>query len=318
LHAWGSFRAYRELRRIFSENSFQIVHTHGVGPGLVGRFAARRAGVPIIVHHVYASPRDDRDSLAKRWLRAGLERLAAYNCDCMVMVNREEHAEVVARRVMPPEHCLTIYSGVDLEAIDPKKRPHFREHFRARLGSSQDEFVVLYLGRLVHAKQPLLLADIAARLDALRPRKPWRLWVAGTGPAEQSLAEAVKARQVEHRVRLLGWQDDPLGVLHAADVVLLPSLAEGLPRALIEAQAAGLPAVASAIRGNREVITEGTGFLCATREAGSYAEALVRLIDSAELRQAQGQRARLHAEECFDATVSGRRVVEVYRSLLTS
>ena len=80
---------------------------------------------------------------------------------------------------------------------------------------------VLYLGRLVPSKQPHLLAEIAVRLDALRPHKPWRLWIAGSGPAEATLPEAIRSNQVTHRVRMLGWQDDPIGVVHAADCVLI-------------------------------------------------------------------------------------------------
>jgi glycosyltransferase involved in cell wall biosynthesis len=117
---------------------------------------------------------------------------------------------------------------------------------------------------------------------------------------------------------MLGWQDDPHGVLQAADVVLLPSIAEGLPRALIEAQAAGLPIVASAVRGNREVVIDGTGYLCPTGDVATYAHALVQLIDSPELRRAQGNAARAHAEAWFDTVATSRQVVAMYESLLTS
>jgi glycosyltransferase involved in cell wall biosynthesis len=211
-----------------------------------------------------------------------------------------------------------IYPGVDLKALHPDRKPHYRRHFRNRLGSSEDEFVVLYQGRLVPSKQPMMLAEIAARLDALRPHKPWRMWIAGAGPAEQALPEAIRQNQVTHRVRLLGWQDDPLGLVHAADAVVLPSSAEGLPRSLLEAQAAGIPTVASDVRGNREVVVEGTGFLCPLHDAAAYGQALVRLIDSPELRRAQATAAREHAEQSFDTRVNCRQIVNLYEALLTS
>ena len=123
---------------------------------------------------------------------------------------------------------------------------------------------------------------------------------------------------VGHRVKLLGWQDDPTGVLHAADVALLVSLAEGLPRSLIEAQAVGLPSVASHARGNREVVTRESGFLCPPKDADAFARSLARLVDSPELRASMGAAARRHAEECFDTTVNNRQIPAVYEALLAA
>ena len=158
----------------------------------------------------------------------------------------------------------------------------------------------------------------AARLDVLRSRTKWRLLVAGSGDMQSQLAQAVKSQGLTHRVRLLGWQAEPAGPVHASDAVLLPSLCEGLPRSLIEAQAAGLPCVASDIRGNREVVTEGTGQLCPAKNATHYAEALVRLLDNPQLVSTMGQRARQHAEQCFDTVANNRQIVGIYESLLDS
>ena len=92
-------------------------------------------------------------------------------------------------------------------------------------------------------------------------------------------------------MKLVGWQQDPLGASHAADIALLASLAEGLPRSLIEAQAVGLPIVASAAKGNREVVTKESGFLCPPKDPDAFAQCLARLIDSAELRAEMGRAA---------------------------
>jgi glycosyltransferase involved in cell wall biosynthesis len=178
--------------------------------------------------------------------------------------------------------------------------------------------MILFMGRLEYPKQPLLLAEIARRLDRLRPHESWRLVVAGSGPDEPALRRAIERLGVAHRVKLLGWQDDPLGVLHAADVALLVSLAEGLPRSLIDAQAVGLPSVASHAKGNREVVTRESGFLCQPKDPDAYAEALARLIDSPELRAAMGDAARRHAEECFDTVANNRQIAAVYDHLLAA
>jgi len=318
LRAWQDYRAYRQLRSIFKQHDFQIVHTHSSKPGYLGRLAARRVGVPIVVHHVQGFSFHEFSSKSRHWLYKQLERHAAHYCDCMLFANGEERELVASEGWIPADNCVTIYNGVDLRAFHPAHRAGQRAIQRAQWSSSDDEFVILFQGRLDPDKQPLLLADIAGRLDVLRSRTKWRLLVAGSGENQAQLVQAIKSQALTHRVRLLGWQNDPASAVHAADAVLLPSVCEGLPRSLIEAQAAGLPCVASDIRGNREVVTEGTGELCPAKNARGYAEALVRLMDNPQLVTAMGQRARQHAEQCFDTVTNNRQIVGIYESLLDS
>ena len=119
-----------------------------------------------------------------------------------------------------------------------------------------------------------------------------------------------------HRVKLLGWQEDPLAMLHGADIMVQTSLAEGLPRVLIEGHAAGLPAVASDAKGNREVVGAGTGFLCPPKDPADFARHLARLVDSPRLRGAMGQAARRRAEALFDTIETGRQLVALYDEML--
>jgi glycosyltransferase involved in cell wall biosynthesis len=270
------------------------------------------------VHQARSSPYHEASSWLPRLVHGQLEQRAAHNCDCIICVNREQRDRIVAKRWMPAENCVTIYSGVDLQAIAPSHRLQLREVHRARWASSEDEFIILFLGRLENSKQPMMLAEIAARLDKLRPRRSWQLLVAGAGSAEGQLSQAIKSMQLAHRVRMLGWQNDPQALLLAADVALLPSSAEALPRNLLEAQAAGLPIVASDIEGNREIVVEGTGFLCPPTNADCFATSLARLLDSPELRTAMGQVGRRHAEQTFDVIANNQKIAAVYESLLAS
>ena len=95
LSAWRDWRAYREFGAICAKHRFHIVHTHGTKPGLIGRIAARRRGVPVVVHHMYTWPFDKIPSSARRGFYAALEQLASYYCDCLVLVNQQEYAEVL-------------------------------------------------------------------------------------------------------------------------------------------------------------------------------------------------------------------------------
>jgi glycosyltransferase involved in cell wall biosynthesis len=318
LRPWRDYKAYRELCRIFAAGRYDIVHTHSSKPGVLGRIAARRVGVPCVIHHVHAFAFHEFSPWPKRWFYGQIERRAARYCDQMLFVNREERDFVVDEGWLPAENCLTVYNGADLDAAHPRNCQRYRQIYRSQWRAADDEIIILFLGRLEYPKQPLLLAEIAASLERLRPHDAWRLVVAGSGPDEAPLARAIEALGVQHRVKLLGWQTDPLAVLHAADVTLLTSLAEGLPRSLIEAQAVGLPIVASAAKGNREVVTEESGFLCPPKDPTWFARALARLIDFPEMRAAMGRAARRHAEQCFDSVANNRQIVDVYESLLAA
>ena len=178
------------------------------------------------------------------------------------------------------------------------------------------EVAIVFVGRLEYPKQPLMIPAVAARLRQLRPDARWRLLVAGDGPEAAAVRRAIDRENLHDRVQLLGWQESPYAVLHAADVILLTSLAEGLPRALVEAQGAGRPIVASRAKGIREVVTAETGFLCSPSCAAEFAEKLARLVDSQALRERMGQAARRRAEEDFDTALVSRQVAGVYDELV--
>jgi glycosyltransferase involved in cell wall biosynthesis len=315
IRPWRDFKAYRELCRIFTARKYDVVHTHSSKPGVLGRLAARHVGVPAVVHQVHAFAFHEYSPWYKRWLYSSIERLVARHCDRMLFVNSEERDLVIRRGWLPAADCQTIYNGADLDAVHPRHIARHRQVQRARWQISDDEIIILFMGRLEYPKQPLLLAEIADRLERLRPHESWRLVVAGSGPDEANLRRAVAALGMTHRVKLVGWQEDPLSASHAADIALLASLAEGLPRSLIEAQAVGLPIVASAAKGNREVVTRDSGFLCRPKDPDAFAQCLARLIDSVELRESMGRAARRHAEQCFDTVNNNRQIVAVYDSL---
>ncbi len=310
------WHAYCQLYRLFEDHQFHIAHTHSSKPGILGRVAARRAGVPHIVHHVRAFAFHEFSPAVKRYVYSRLERWAGRYCDRVLFVNHEERELSVRNGWLPSAKCQTIYNGADLSALDPRRGVAARVKHRERWNLRDDELAIVFVGRLEYPKQPLMIPEIASALEVLRPAAPWRLLVAGDGPEEAAVARRTEELGLAHRVQFLGWQQDPHGVLQAADVVLLTSLAEGLPRALIEAQGAGRPIVASAAKGNREVVTPETGFLCRPRDPDDYAEKLAQLVDNPLLRHRMGRAARAHAEQHFDTVANHRCIADLYDELL--
>ena len=310
------WRAYCDLYSLFKRERFQLVHTHSSKPGILARVAARRAGVPCVIHHVRGFAFHEFSPPPKRWIYSRLERWAGKYCDRVLFVNQEEHDLSVREGWLPADKCQTIYNGVDLEAVDPLRQAPARNRLRTTWNLRDDEVAILFAARLDAQKQPMILPEIARALRDHHTRHPWRLIIAGNGPAQATVEKQIANSNLGEHVKLVGWQDDPYAAFAAADIVLLPSLFEGLPRTLIEAQGAGLATVASNIKGNREVVTTETGFLCPAKDPAAYAEKLALLIDNASLRKQFGRAARLRAEQHFDTVINHRRIAALYDELL--
>jgi glycosyltransferase involved in cell wall biosynthesis len=312
IHPWHDSRAARELERLFKQRRFDLVHTHTSKPGILARLAARRAGVPWVIHHVHTFAFHDHTPWLGRQLYPRLEKWAGRYCDLVLFVNHEERELAVRQKLLPAAKCLTIHNGIDLSLYNDAQRGQSRDAFRQRYGIADDESLILFMGRLDDQKQPMILPAIAQALLVRAGGKRWRLVIAGAGPWEKPLQAACAELQASGRVVFAGWQSEPHHAFHAADLLVQPSLWEGLPLTLVEAHAAGLPVVASNIRGHREVITRQTGVLCAPQNPASYADALAALVANQLQRARMGQAAKARAREAFDGDVNMRRIAQLY------
>jgi glycosyltransferase involved in cell wall biosynthesis len=177
--------------------------------------------------------------------------------------------------------------------------------------------VIGFVGRLWEQKHPQALVPTLVELLRQFPDLDPVLLVAGDGPLREHVVGMAKAHGVEKRVRLLGWRTDVPAVMSAADVVYLPSLWEGLPRTLIEAACLGIPAVATDVKGNREVIVEReTGSLVPPTDATSAASALGEILNSPKKRSNMGAAAAQRGRLLYDGRETARKIERIYHELL--
>ncbi|MBA4016130.1 MAG: hypothetical protein C0483_02970 [Pirellula sp.] len=309
------YRAYRELRTLFERERFDVVHTHSSKPGILGRLAARHAGVKAIVHHVQGYAFHEFTPAPLRMLGTLAERWAGAHCDRLVFVNHEEREWAIRNGGMPAGKCVTIYNGVDLRRFSPLENLEQRAQLRSSLGIGAEEVAVLFVGRLAPQKQPLIIPHVAKHLDELLPDAAWKILVAGSGPLGDALKAEIAKLQIERRVQLLPWQDKAERCLQAADILLQPTLWEGLPLAAIEAMGTCIPVVAGDVKGNREAVSEATGAVCEPKNAESFARALARFVSSPQLRHECGAAGRKRAERDFNAAVNYPRIGSLYEEL---
>ena len=223
--------------------------------------------------------------------------------DRLVAISREISGELRAAGV-PANRIVHIPNGVVVPSA-PLRRP-----------AVPGEAALIFVGRLEASKGVTTLLPAFAQARAARPTLAWRLWMAGTGTLRADLERLAHSLDIEGCMQFLGTVADVERYLGQADIFVLPSLAEGLSNALLEAMAAGLPSIATRVGGTPELIQEGeTGLLVAPEDTAALAAAMVRLADDPALRQSLGQRARRKVEAEFGLDRIAQRYEALYAEL---
>lgn len=312
-------RALVELVRYFRAQRFDIVHTHGLKPGLLGRLAARIARVPIVVHTVHGLFFYEGMSALQRRVWALVEGVGMKLGDYALSQNREDIEVAIAMGLCRPERIGYLGNGVDLESFNPEAiDPQAVAVLRRQCGVAPGERVVCIAGRFLVEKGYLEFFQAARRIR--ERRRDVHFWAVGAEQPERpgSLTDHPTAAEASRFVRFLGMRQDMPAVLAAADVFVLPSHGrEGIPRVLMEAAAMGRPTVVTDVRGCREVVEHGvTGLLVRARDPEALAAAILRLIGDRDGAARLGARAREFARRHFDENEYCKRIAYCYESLL--
>ncbi len=304
-HAYDR-RVLRALDEAIARHAPQVLVGHDYKANWALARAARRHGLPAgAVLHGYTG--EDLKVRLFEWLdRRRLARL-----DAVVCVSEAQRAALCARGLAAARVHL-IPNAIDADAV-AREAAAGREPTRRAWGIGPEERVVLALGRLSPEKGLAGLLEAFAALPAPAAARA-RLVLVGDGPLRAALGRRANAPDLAGRVRLAGWSADPLGCLGAADAFVLPSLREGLPLALLEALAAGLPTAASAVGGVPGAL-EGAGLLLPPKDRAAWTAALRRLLDPDAEIQALARTGPARVRERFGAERQVRALEALYRSL---
>jgi glycosyltransferase involved in cell wall biosynthesis len=300
------------LVRLIRHGGYDIVHTHSSKAGILGRWAARLAGVPTIVHTVHGWGHHDRQHPLVRRLYVLLEQVTQRITDRLIVVSPRDIQKGLADGIATPEKYVTIRSGIELARFQQPARP--REAVRAELGIPLGTVVVGTVTRLSPQKAPLDLLAAAAQVAA--HRQDVHFVIVGDGPLRAEVEARVVASGLAECVHLTGLRRDVADLMHSFDVFALTSLWEGLPRVLPQAMAAGLPIVATGVDGNAEAVQDGVnGFLTPPGDPHAMATALLQLLEGPALSERMGQAGRARAVE-FDVHKMVSDIAALYETLL--
>jgi sugar transferase (PEP-CTERM/EpsH1 system associated) len=289
------------LIRFFRQQRVTVVHTHSLDPMFYAGWAAWLAGVPIRIHtqhlNIMDLPYRQRDRRKFRWAARAFSRIVAINAD----IDRSLEAVRV-----PSHKRMIILNGIDEDRFS---RP--RESSRAPNPSEDPWWTIGTVARLAPQKAIHRLLEAFSVVHAKHANS--RLLIVGDGPLRGEL-EAYTARlNLSAAVEFLGFREDVQEVLRQFDVFVLPSLFEGLPLALLEAMAARLPVIATAVGGVPEVVVHGeSGILIPPDNATALAEALLDLMTHPDKRAKLASSAETRVREHFSLSAMARAYRRLY------
>ena len=304
--AAGLYQLLR-LAAYLRRQKFDVVHTHDLWSNLMGVTAARLAGVPAIV----SSRRDLAhfdwyQGKRRRWLRR------IQNLSGVVLANATPIRDaLISDDGFAPEKLRVIHNGVDTEKFQRAKRD------RARLFPDAENEKLVVLVRNMHSDvkgHPWLIAAAPA---VVREFPEVRFVFAGDGELRPQFEAQAASLGLASKFMFLGRCSDIPEILASCDVAVLPSRAEGLPNAVLEYMAAGLPTIASRVGGNTELVQDGlTGLLVPSENADALAGALLQLFRNPEQARQMGSAGQRFAIENFSFERLIREVDELYTELL--
>jgi len=296
IYAPRGLAAYRFVRRSVSRGEYDIVQSQHEKSDLINACLPRVHGLRRI------SNRRDNGFLTSARVRAMLRRVNG-RFDRIVAPSRCIVDVLVKDERVDHTRCRTIFNGVDTERFRPADAST-RTRLRTQLGFGDNECLIGCVASFTPVKRHIDLLGAFARAAQRQARL--RLLLIGDGPLRSEISARIEELGVAEHVRLLGARTDVENILPALDIFTLASSTEGMSNALLEAQACGVPAVATSVGGNIEVIRGDSGVLVPPAAPGALAAALCNLAGNAELRGAFGAAARRTAQREFslDAMVA--------------
>jgi glycosyltransferase involved in cell wall biosynthesis len=306
----GLVRLHNFLRR----EPYDIVHTHTSKAGFVGRLAARLAGVPVIVHTAHGFAFHEGSPVSSRLFYSALERMASRWCDRIVSVSEFHRRWAIELGMCTPRRIVAIPNGI--ASVRRNAEVELGE-LRRQLGVERGDLLILSVARLAPDKGLEYLIEAAAILQ--RTGRRIQVAIAGEGPTRDRLEQMAGNLGVRDRVVFLGFREDVGDLLAACDLVVLPSLREGLSMALLEAMAAGKPVIATSIGSQREMASHADiAWLVRPADTLALTEAILRLAEDRALRARLGSCARAVYENHYTENRMLRSYRQLYLDLLSA
>lgn len=306
-----------KLIKMIRKNRYDIVHTHTTKAGILGRIAARIAGVPVIVHGLHGSTFEAFDSGLLNWLLSLLERLTGGFTDAYISVSGVLSEKFIERGIGKKENYHTVYSGMELETFYGVRGKINCKKKQRELGIGVEDFVIGNVARLEKRKGHKFLIDAFKKVIEERKGRPLKLLIIGEGEERGNLENYVKEANLEKKVIFTGYREDVEELMAVMDLFVLTSLREGLPRVLVQAAAMGMPSIAFNVDGVPEIIEDNhNGFLVKAGDVKQLTKRIIQYIDHKELLVLHGKNGRELIKGKWSIEDMVEKIDKIYQDLI--
>ena len=314
IHPIFDFIAFFKLYNFFRREKFDIVHTHSSKAGILGRFAAKLAKVPVVIHTIHGLPFHPFQRKSVNLFYKQMERFAANGAHKIITVADAMTQQAVRARIADSKKFVTIRSGMDLEPF--LRVDYDKERIRKKFGLNSRDKVIGKIARLFHLKGHEYLIEAASKVVQEFPDAKFLL--VGDGVLKEALIQRVNKLGLEKNFIFAGLvrPEEIPELISVMDIVVHCSLREGLAKVLPQALASRKPVISFDLDGAGEVIQNGTnGFLVPPRDTAILTESILKLLRNPELIQRMGKEGLKIVDPYFRKEYMVNQIDQLYKKL---
>ncbi len=321
-------KTYKKIAQIIEDFRPDIVHTHASKAGAIGRIAAIKKRVKVIVHTFHGHVFHSYFNSLKTNIFINLERQLARHTSQVIAISDTQKKELSQMfRIGTPEKFTVIPLGFDLSRFR-ENRLEKRKEFRAKYNLCKEDIAIGIIGRLARVKNHTLFLKAVAKVQN-RSTKNIRVFIIGDGELKRDLIKTCQDNHLDHcvarkdrtataTVTFTSWIKQIDTVYPGLDIVAMTSLNEGTPVCLIEAQASGVPIVATNVGGVEDIVIPfETALLTKSKDSIDFSEKLLRLVEDQQLRGRLAQQGWQHVQNKFHYVRLVADTERLYRELLS-
>ncbi|MDI6641920.1 MAG: glycosyltransferase family 4 protein [Elusimicrobiota bacterium] len=322
------FMAFLKILQILHFEKPDIVHTHSSKAGILGRWAAVFAGIPVIIHTFHGFGFHDWQNFFVKNFFILLERITSSITTKLIAVSEENIKTALRNKIGDEKNYVLIRSGIKIS--DYKNAKIDINQKKYEFGLSTNSRIITTIGPFKPQKNlidfikmaKILSYDLQLRRGTCKGgshevgRYDLRFLIVGDGEQRKSLEFRVESLGLKDRVLFIGWRRDIPEILSITDIFVMTSLWEGLPRAVVEALVSGKPVVAYAVDGIKEIVKDAqTGFLVKPKDVKTLSEKVLLLLQDEKYYLCACESARKSVDETFDIDFMVRQQEKLYSAL---
>jgi glycosyltransferase involved in cell wall biosynthesis len=305
-----NIKAFKQLLELLRKENFDVIHCNTPIGGVLGRLCGWRAKVPIVIYTAHGFNFYEGAPLKNWLLFYPAERILAHFTDNIITINQEDFKQAKKFRLRKDGKAYYV-PGVGVDTSSIKLAVSKRQEIMKELEINDSAILLISVGELNRNKNYHVIIKALGKLRNLNIH----YIICGVGDKMDMLISLAKENNIEGNVHFLGYRTDVPQLLKSCDIFVMPSYREGLSRSMMEAMSAGLPCIASKIRGNVDLIEVGKGgYLSLPDDVDGFADAIHRISEDVLLREQMGI-YNLEAVKLFDIEIVKSIMKDIYEEL---